>query len=723
MRFGLKSDLPYNSISYYNASNTGITNLKNELYINDASIHWEQGTFSSTGESDTAYQVRTSSSFQGGFLIHNRNSSIGYIVARIANNGTGGFDYPWTSTWVNNEFLYIPFEAGYHVRIRQRYMEPNILLDLPSLDILRPIDFSQFKKGTLEDLGSILINNDEVDELSVSWKEGVYTSSGFNSSNKQFFSTDTKIPSNFILLNPNGYKIIIARFHRSDDSFSNYVALNSPVDNEQNVYTDNFVSIDNADGYYYFRVMIKRHRGDEPTISESQIKIFQKKDNNKLIHQNLQLTDDVSIVFNYGTITSTGFNYAVNNEGVSGILNLNDCGGLKIHNNDPSIYRYAIYYHTPSHSVNNYSLFNSSFLYDDMIITPVKGWQYVIRIGVASGTFNLTNAVSNFSFKILPKKINGYYRNYTDIISDLVFERKKIDSAGAITDSTTTILTELPKIGNIEIKMNTPNCKFKVIMKDNQNNITDLSNGYSFYQYRYTGDQSSTYYCQIAYENETSTIQPNAAATSIRAYRYEDYGQEYQYSKTNLLQKNIAFFGDSIVQGRFPKNNTMICMAKPYSVLISEVIGDFTPMNYGIGGGLVYDNDWKSMYRNVGNVINYDIVFFCAGTNDYGNNISEANFKNAYNYVINTLIANNTEVVVLTPVYRTNSTGQNSAGLALLDYVNFEKAIAESNNLQIIDLYNLTKNNEIFIQNLPDGLHPNEIGHQIIADLILNIYE
>ena len=48
-----------------------------------------------------------------------------------------------------------------------------------------------------------------------------------------------------------------------------------------------------------------------------------------------------------------------------------------------------------------------------------------------------------------------------------------------------------------------------------------------------------------------------------------------------------------------------------------------------------------------------------------------------------------------------------------------ETQIAQTHNLQVIDLLTLT-NTEDFKATLPDGLHPTQAGHNILAELILN---
>lgn len=309
----------------------------------------------------------------------------------------------------------------------------------------------------------------------------------------------------------------------------------------------------------------------------------------------------------------------------------------------------------------------------------------------------------------------GYERQYSDITSSLTFEQKAISTTG-IEVSAVSLLAKLPNTGNIECRLNRPAGKFSV-WKSSGSGFTCLTNGWTYYQYRYTGDYASDYYVAVA------TPEDGEIALSyfnvVGVYKFLDVGVKY-HEGASLSGKNIAVFGDSIVQGRMIKNSSSVncTMPKPYSNLLAEVAGT-EPHNFGIGGATVYDNNWKALARNYVYVTGFDIVFVCAGTNDFGSSIPLEDFRSAYETVIDGLIETNTEVVICTPTRRgTNST---IGGHVLQDFVDIELAVAQERELFVIDLYTLT-NNAQFKRHLPDNLHPTEIGARMIADLILNNY-
>ena len=418
-----------------------------------------------------------------------------------------------------------------------------------------------------------------------------------------------------------------------------------------------------------------------------------------------------------GQIETTGFSahsYSIVSQFIS------DCNYIKIKRNDSNA-KFSVY---STVDESSYTSITGGFLTDNNYILPVeKGKKYVVRVGEVESPVTSIENYSTYTGSLEVTESDslfGYVRDYDDITHLLTFERKSITSQG-ISDSTIDIIAKLPNNGNVEVKMNAPMGKFAVYKVASGGTISPMTDGWSHYQFRYTGDYTSSYYARVRYEAD-GAILPEVGAQILRVYMYSDFGHKNDLC-TALFGKNIAFFGDSIVQGRFAKNNGSVnlCMAKPYSVLISEIIGDLTPINYGIGGATVYDSDWKSLYRNVGNVKEYDVVFVCAGTNDYANNVSSENFTSAFDYVITQLLANNASVIVCTPTARRTMTA-NTAGLTLQDYANIEKTIAANNNLKVIDLLSIT-NNAVFLNTLPDGLHPNEIGHGMLANAIIDNYD
>ena len=317
-------------------------------------------------------------------------------------------------------------------------------------------------------------------------------------------------------------------------------------------------------------------------------------------------------------------------------------------------------------------------------------------------------------------------RTYSNLSAQLTAQRKDIAEDGTMSDSTTRCIIPLPKHGPVEVRQLKYGTMFKIVA------ITSgtprwLVSDWSYYTYRYIGDGVSEYYCLVARTPEgTSELTPDTTMDEVGVFSFYDIGVKSNLRGSRLKGRKVAVIGDSITQGRFAKFGTTLngTATKPFPELVAEEANDPNGGNYGIGGALVSNyagQNWKSLETNCGKVSGYGTVFVCGGTNDFGSSVPAEEFKASYTYVVDTLMANNTEVVLCTPVVRSNKDTSNSAGLALYDYANIIRTIAEEKGLKCIDLYALT-NNGVFITYLPDGLHPNEIGHYMIAKCILDAY-
>lgn len=335
-----------------------------------------------------------------------------------------------------------------------------------------------------------------------------------------------------------------------------------------------------------------------------------------------------------------------------------------------------------------------------------------MRIYDINGNDIINQSKSNLCFK----------RQYSYL--DAECEQGNLNSSGEIEQDTTRCVIHLPNVGCVEVRQFAAIAKFKVIKVTNGSSTTLTGSDWSYYHCRYIGDATSTYYAVVASAtNDSSALTPATAKLGIAVYSFTDVGAKTDFP-TSLNGKHVAFFGDSITQGRFIKMSSPIDWEAPigFAGLIGEQAGDMNYGNFGIGGALVSGNDWKSLLVNCSKVTGYDVVFVCGGTNDYGGNVSSTTFTNAYSSVVDTLKSNNTEVVCCSPVYRTSKTGKNSAGLDLKDYCNLIKNVAQTKGCKYIDMYTPTNDGK-FITYCPDGLHPNEMGHKIMADIILEEYE
>ncbi len=128
-----------------------------------------------------------------------------------------------------------------------------------------------------------------------------------------------------------------------------------------------------------------------------------------------------------------------------------------------------------------------------------------------------------------------------------------------------------------------------------------------------------------------------------------------------------------------------------------------------------------------------DLVFVFGGTNDYGHALSpvgrpgdksQDTFYGACNTLFKGLIEKypTAVVAVITPLHRKDEDVPNAMGARLKTYVDIIRAAAEEYSLPVLDLWKMSglQPNIKIIRDkyVPDGLHPNEAGHRILASRI-----
>lgn len=559
--------------------------------------------------------------------------------------------------------------------------------------------------------GIIQIDGHETVISSVAWEQGNFTTSNDSVVSTKDVRTVTWFDGGVWIYNPTRLFQFSVMTNDGSGSKSYYTAFNNPVSGVQYYYDDALAYLPKRKVGTY-RIKVSKRVGGTGTKQEftpNQMYLY------------LYKAIDVPFPMLYGVLSSEGYAYDLTSL-VSEEIQLGMHTGLRFRLIDDD-YRFAVYSTSDSTS---YSMVNGVWQTQGEVDVWDTTKKYVCRVGAKSGvTWNYENALNAVEIEY----VNGHYayqRNYTDITYSLQWSQGNVTANGVDSD-THYIHAELPCVGNVEVKLNWPSCKFTVWKKDDEGNYTRLtSDAWSYYFCRYNSDDKdgTVYYVVVTSINETTSFTKfSYGKRGIKAYIYEDTGV-FSEIPSPFYGKTIAVMGDSIVQGRFRKGNaedTNSVHAKPWPVLIAEA-SNTEPGDFGIGGATVYGDSWLSLYTNRQKISGYDVVLVCAGTNDFSSGstyTSETDFKAAYGAVLDALIANNTQVIAVTPTRRRlNST--NAGGLTLRDYSVFITDVAASKNVPVIDLYAMSYSNQEFIDSLIDGIHPNESGQRIIADLILN---
>ena len=213
-----------------------------------------------------------------------------------------------------------------------------------------------------------------------------------------------------------------------------------------------------------------------------------------------------------------------------------------------------------------------------------------------------------------------------------------------------------------------------------------------------------------------------------------------------LKGTKINFLGDSITEGAGTSSHD-----KMFTMLIEREYGAIC-QNYGIGGTRIarqknasaeekFDRDFVSRVPEMD--ADADIVVVFGGTNDFGHGDAPIGtmsdrtpytFYGALHCLYTALIEkyHDVPIVVLTPLHRITEdipTGDNKPAPVgtLKEYVNIIREVAEYYSLPVLDLFKesgLQPKIPIIQQKyVPDGLHPNDAGNEILAHKIAHFLE
>lgn len=214
-----------------------------------------------------------------------------------------------------------------------------------------------------------------------------------------------------------------------------------------------------------------------------------------------------------------------------------------------------------------------------------------------------------------------------------------------------------------------------------------------------------------------------------------------------LQGKKIAFLGDSITEGHGvsdPKN---------YFWKLIERRTGAQCFGYGIGGTRIAvqsrpsENPKHDLYfgLRVDQMIpDADIVVVFGGTNDFGHgdaplgrltDRTAGSFCGAFHLLMQQLINRypDSQIVVMTPLHRDseNQLGINEIGIRrefpLESYVDAILAISGYYSIPVLDLFRVSGLQPavpvLKERYMPDGLHPNDLGHKRIADRLLGFLQ
>lgn len=199
-----------------------------------------------------------------------------------------------------------------------------------------------------------------------------------------------------------------------------------------------------------------------------------------------------------------------------------------------------------------------------------------------------------------------------------------------------------------------------------------------------------------------------------------------------LKGKKINFLGDSITYGfgvSDEKNIFYNRIKTEYGLAAARCFGIIGTRIAAQHGGEDFGEPFCTRYAGMDNDADAVVVF--GGTNDYGHGNAEIGtfsdrgtdtFYGATHTLLKGLITKypEAEIVVMTPLHRLGEDEPNpTTGKNLEEYVNIICELCSYYAIPVLDLYRSSLIQpavpEIMDRLCPDGLHPNDEGHRIIA--------
>lgn len=208
--------------------------------------------------------------------------------------------------------------------------------------------------------------------------------------------------------------------------------------------------------------------------------------------------------------------------------------------------------------------------------------------------------------------------------------------------------------------------------------------------------------------------------------------------------KKIAFLGDSITEGVGVQSSDSIYWKQLARLTGAECFG------YGISGTRIapqfpLSNAEEDQYygSRVDKMIpDADVIVVFGGTNDFGHgnaalgsfgDKTNDTFYGAYYCLLKQLMERypDGQLVVITPLHRVsedevlyNDLGVRRCG-PLSTYVHAIREVAEFFGVPVVDLYRdcriQPRIQYLKEKYMPDGLHPNDAGHELITKCLLNV--
>ena len=335
-------------------------------------------------------------------------------------------------------------------------------------------------------------------------------------------------------------------------------------------------------------------------------------------------------------------------------------------------------------------------------------------------------------FKIDEQNANFIYRDSVNM-----FDKSTVTpNARLNTNGTTTSRADYVISDYIEVESSTQyaySYGVEIVQYDvNKNYITGHSGGTA--PYSFTTEATTKYIRHSVYLphlEKFMLVKGSLVPQSYTPYHIYKFNNRIQVAKDvkKFEGKTWNVLGDSIT------NRSSYC----YWTLLRPLLGIATVNNYGVSGSSIAVRSGRtdSMVERYSSMVDADIITLLGGTNDFGSGVPlgemsdriNTTFYGACHELLSGLVNKYpTKIVaVFTTIPRYNMQEVNSLGLYVHDYMD---ALMEVAGFYGIASFDILRNSQIRAYNetaklayIPDGLHPNNAGYDLMANQMLPLIQ
>lgn len=206
--------------------------------------------------------------------------------------------------------------------------------------------------------------------------------------------------------------------------------------------------------------------------------------------------------------------------------------------------------------------------------------------------------------------------------------------------------------------------------------------------------------------------------------------EQNEVAKGPYEDKTAVFVGDSITAGRGLEDES-----NKYWLKVADALKFSSVQGFGISGSCVSTastrgTQYSPLTTRLDTIPEADLIFILMGINDFccdtplgtPDSKEDTSFYGGWSVTLTYLKEKypDSKIILITPI-QCHMLSQNKLGMTQWDYVQIVKDVGRRHEVAVIDLCTLTLNDftaKNRFDNMPDAIHPNDVGHELMANAI-----